>query len=82
MIDQVAIRMMEIVNINDLFNVTQTLESLSQIHYDKVRNGKVRQEFLNLDRSESETIFSEEQRSFYLSFLDCIKLKSDFQLTP
>jgi hypothetical protein len=42
---QVAANLLEIVNINDIQNVNSTLEALSQIHYDKIRSGKVRHEF-------------------------------------
>ena len=38
-IDECAAFMMEILNINDVTNVNLTLESLSQIHYDKLRFG-------------------------------------------
>jgi hypothetical protein len=51
--------MLEILNINDITNVNLTLESLSQVHYDKLRNGKVRQEFINIDHSDTESIFTD-----------------------
>lgn len=58
--------MLEIVNINDITNVNLILETLSQIHYDKVRNGKLRKEFLHMDRSDNESIFSEDQKKFLI----------------
>jgi hypothetical protein len=52
---------------------------MSQIHYDSVRNGKLRENFTNLARVEIEdTVFSEQQRQFFLSFIDAIKLKSEY----
>lgn len=54
--------MLEIININDINSVNLTLESISQIHYDKLRNGKVRAEFTKLDHMQSESIFDEQQR--------------------
>jgi hypothetical protein len=51
--------MLEIININDITNINLTLESISQIHYDKLRTGKVRNEFLKIDQSETESIFNE-----------------------
>lgn len=51
--------MLEIVNINDITNVNLTLESLSQIHYDKLRSGKVRSDFIHLDHSDTDSIFTE-----------------------
>ena len=56
--------MLEIVNINDITNVNLTLESLSQIHYDKLRSGKVRSEFIHLDHSDTDSIFTEGQKAF------------------
>jgi hypothetical protein len=61
--------MLEIVNVNDITNVNTTLESLSQIHYDKIRNGKVRAEFLNLNRPEVESLYTEQQRAFLISYM-------------
>lgn len=70
--------MLEILNINDITNVNLTLESLAQIHYDKLKSGKVRSDFFNLDHSDTDTIFSEDQRAFLQLFMNCIKTKSDF----
>ena len=41
-IDKIAANLLEVININDITSVNLTLESISQIHYDKLRNGKVR----------------------------------------
>jgi len=58
-IDHVIANMLEIININDITNINLTLESISQIHYDKLRTGKVRNEFIKIDQSETESIFNE-----------------------
>jgi len=58
--------------------VNLTLELLSQIHYDKIKGGKLRSEFLQLDRSENESAFTENQRQFLISYIDCIKVKADY----
>ncbi len=70
--------MLEIININDIQNVNLTLELLSQIHYDKIKQGKLRQEFLQLDRSDNESLFSENQKQFLISYIDSIKVKADY----
>ena len=77
-IDQIAANLLEIVNINDITSVNLTLESISQIHYDKLRSGKVRSEFTKLDHSQTESIFDEQQRQFLLMFMNCIRTKSDY----
>lgn len=69
--------MMEILNINDNASTNFILENISQIHYDKVRNGRLRETFSNFDREESESIYSEKEREFVQAFIDCVKLKKD-----
>jgi hypothetical protein len=70
--------MLEILNLNDVHSVNITLESLSQIHADKMRDGKVRKEFQNLHLIDNQSIFTEQQRKFLKFFVDCIKLKVDY----
>jgi hypothetical protein len=48
-IDQVCKQMIDLVNINDVTSSNLTLESLSQIHADKLKYGKVITDFLQLD---------------------------------
>ena len=52
--------MMEILNVNDVTNVNLTLESLSQIHYEKLKHGVIKSEFLRVDRSETQNYFTED----------------------
>lgn len=59
-IDKIAANLLEVININDITSVNLTLESISQIHYDKLRNGKVRQEFGKLDHAQTESIYNEQ----------------------
>ena len=70
--------MLEIVNINDITSVNLTLESISQIHYDKLRSGKVRAEFTKLDHTITDSIFDEQQRQFLLMFMSCLRTKNDY----
>ena len=51
---------MEILNINDVNHTKLTLESLSQIHFEKLKHGKVVAEFLKFDHSETENYFTED----------------------
>jgi hypothetical protein len=41
-LDRIAAHFVELVNVNDISSVNLTLESLSQIHYDKLKTGKLR----------------------------------------
>ena len=78
-IDQVSVYILELLNTNDYQSVNLTLESLSQIHADKAREGKVRPELAKLDRvDEKESIFSDQQRLFLQTFEETIKVKSKF----
>jgi len=72
--------MMEILNINDVTNVNLTLESLSQIHFDKLRYGRVKADFLNFDHSDTDTFFTEDQKSFLSLFMASLRPKRDFGL--
>lgn len=58
-IDRVAAHILEIININDCPNVNLTLESMSQIHFDKLKSGKVRLAFQNLDDQFDDLIFTD-----------------------
>ena len=61
-IDECLANFLEIMNVNDHPNVTLIIESISQIHYDKVRFGKVKTDFLNFDPNEADNFFTEEQK--------------------
>ena len=52
--------MLEILNINDYLNVNLTLESISQIQYEKLKHGTIKSEFLRMDNSEPSTYFTED----------------------
>ena len=41
-LDRIAAHFVELVNVNDISSVNLTLESLSQIHCDKLKTGKLR----------------------------------------
>lgn len=58
--DEVTGFIMETLNINDVTHTKLTLESLSQIHYEKLKHGKVVAEFLNFDHSETENYFTDD----------------------
>lgn len=68
---------MEILNVHDVQNVNLILESLSQIHYDKLKYGKVKADYLNLEQPESDSFFTEEQKAFLSIFMGSLKAKSD-----
>ena len=53
-LDECAGCMMEILNVNDVTNVNLTLESLSQIQYEKLKHGQIKAEFLRLDHSDTD----------------------------
>lgn len=61
-IDDCLANFLEIVNVNDLPNINLILESIAQIHYDKVKYGSVRTDFLNFDPNDVDTFFSEDQK--------------------
>ena len=69
---------MEMLNINDVTHTKLTLEALSQIHYEKLKLGKVVAEFLNFDHSETENYFSDDQKKFLQIFMNSLKSKSDY----
>lgn len=64
-------------NVNDITNVQITLDSLSKLHSDKLRSGKVRQEFTNLDHSDTDSIFNEQQKEFLIQYSGCLKTKKE-----
>ena len=76
-IDECACNMMEVLNVNDLSNTNLTLESLSQIHYEKLKHGQVKSDFLNFDLSETQQYFSEDQIQFFQVFSTALKTKSE-----
>jgi hypothetical protein len=59
--DKTLAYMMEILNVNDCANVNLVLEAISQIHYDKLRHGKIKADFLKFDHSNTESYFTEQQ---------------------
>ena len=71
---------MEILNINDVTNVNLTLESLSQIQYDKLRHGKIKSDFLKVDHSDTDSFFTEDQKEFLGIFTNSLKTKSELGL--
>ena len=76
-LDECAGCMMEILNVNDVTNVNLTLESLSQIQYEKLKHGQIKAEFLRLDHSDTDQFYTEDQKEFLQIFDSSIKTKSD-----
>ena len=76
-LDECACNMLEVLNVNDLQNTNLTLESLSQIHYEKIKHGQIKSEFLNFDLGETQSYFSEDQVQFFQSFSQALKTKSE-----
>ena len=54
--------MMEILNVQDVSTVNLMLDSLAQIHSDKVKFGTVKTEILNFQPEEADTFFTEDQK--------------------
>ena len=54
--------MMEILNVQDVSTVNLMLDSLAQIHSDKVKFGTVQTEILNFQPEETDTFFTEDQK--------------------
>ena len=52
--------MLEILNVNDVTNVNLTLESLSQIQYEKLKHRVIKSDFLKSDHSETSRYFTED----------------------
>ena len=69
--------MLELINVNDANSVNLTLESLSQIQYEKLKHGAIKSDFLRLDRSESAKFFTEDQLEFMGIFSASLKTKSE-----
>jgi hypothetical protein len=61
-IDECLANMLETLNVQDVQNVNLIMESLSQLHYDKVKHGQVKTDFLNFDANDVDTFFTEDQR--------------------
>jgi hypothetical protein len=57
-IDAVTQQMVDLVNINDVTSTNLTLESLSTIHADKLKHGKVITDFLQFDQSDTDNYFT------------------------
>lgn len=79
-LDQVSACLMEILNVNDVQNVNLTLESLSQVHTDKLQYGKVKADFLLNDHNNTDNFFSEDQRAFISLFMSCLKTKQEYNM--
>ena len=75
--DDCSAFMLEILNINDYPNVNLTLESISQIQYEKLKHGTIKSEFLRMDNSEPSTYFTEDQAEFLAVFSSALKTKSE-----
>ena len=69
---------MEILNVNDLQSVNLVLESIAQIHYDKVKYGSIRTDFLNFDPNDVDTFFSEDQKQFLSIFKGSLMARADW----
>jgi hypothetical protein len=54
------------------------MESISQMHYDKVKYGSVKTDFLNFDPDDADTFFTEDQKQFLSLYRGCLKSKADF----
>ena len=77
-IDECLANMLETLNVQDVQNVNLIMESLSQLHYDKVKHGSVKTDFLNFDANDVDTFFTEQQKEFISLFKGCFKAKGDF----
>ena len=77
-IDECTACIMEIINVNDVTNVNLTLESMSQIHCEKVKHGKVKSEFMQADYTNTEPYLNEQQTSFLDLFSKSLKTKFEF----
>lgn len=80
-LDDTCAYMMEIINVNDCANVNLVLEAISQIHYDKLRHGKVKADFLRFDHGDTESYFTEDQKSYLSMFMGSLKVKNEFGLS-
>jgi len=76
-LDECACCVMEILNVNDVTNANLTLESLSQIQYEKLKHGHIKSEFLKMDRETSQTYFTEDQVEFLTVFSSSLKTKTE-----
>ena len=76
--DDCLANMLEILNVQDVQNVNLIMESISQIHYDKVKYGSVKTDFLNFDPNDVDTFFTEDQKQFLSLFRACFKAKADY----
>jgi hypothetical protein len=80
-LDQFSAYVFEILNCNDYNSVNLTLETLSQVHFDKLRTGRVRQELSKLDRyDEKENIFSDREKLFVKTYVDILRTKQSLGL--
>jgi hypothetical protein len=77
-IDECLANMLEILNVQDMQNVNLIMESISQMHYDKVKYGSVKTDFLNFDPNDADTFFTEDQKQFLSLYRGCLKSKADF----
>ena len=69
--------MLEILNVNDVTNVNLTLESLSQIHHEKLKHGQIKSEFLKSENTEASSYFTEDQMEFLTLFNGSLKTKAE-----
>ena len=77
-IDECLANVLEILNVQDVQNVNLIMESIAQIHYDKVKYGSVKTDFLNFDPNDVDTFFTEDQKQFLSLFKGCFKAKADW----
>lgn len=76
-IDECLANMLETLNVQDVQSVNLVLESLSQLHCDKVKYGQVKTDFLNFDPNDVDTFFTEDQQAFITLLKRCFRAKMD-----
>lgn len=74
-LDECLCHMLECINVQDVSSVNLIMESIAQIHYDKVKYGCVKEEILG---DESGTFFDDNQKSFLDIFTNSLKSKADY----
>ena len=77
-IDECVACMLEVINVNDVTNVNLTLESLSQMHSEKIKHGKVKTDFFQNDFGDTESYLNEQQKSFLSLFNKSLQTKFEF----
>ena len=81
-IDECLRRMLGVLNVQDVQNVNHTMDSLSQIHSDKVRLAAMKADLLEEGAEGSDTFYTEGQKEFLSLFKGCFKSKADYGAAP